>query len=73
MHVYKKIQYLTFSHGLEVKVTQNVTLHLRSLELRRVTSNVLVDAFTRKDIIRPSSMTLGSMSHETLYSTRYIM
>ena len=78
--VFKKIHYLTIDLDLGVKVTQNIAQYpLHHVTYTRAKFEVATskslwgDAFTRKYIIRPLTLTLGSRSHEMSPSTLYIM
>ena len=78
--IYKKIQYLTFDLDLVVKVTQNVaqyplhhvTYPATKFEVAR-SNRFGGDAFTRKYIIWPLTLTLGSRSHKIFPRNLYIM
>ena len=76
--IFKKIQYLTFDLGIKVHRNgvqyplHHVTYSATKFEV--VMSNSLGGyTFTKKYIIWPLAMTLGSRSHEILPSTLYIM
>ena len=77
---YKEMHYLTFDLDLWVKVTWNVAQYpLHHVTYAPAKFEVATcdgfgeDAFTRKCIIWPLTLTLVSMSHKMLPSTRYIM
>ena len=73
MHLQKKKnQYLTFDQNVAQYPLHDVTYSATKIEV--ATSNRLGgDTFTRKCIIGPLTLTLGSRSHEMLPSTLYIM
>ena len=78
--VFMKIHYLTFDVDLGVKVTWNVTQypwhHVTYAQAKfEVASSKSLwgDAFNRKYIIWPLTLTLGSRSHKMSPSTLYIM
>ena len=78
--VFKKIHYLTFDLDLGVKVTRNVAQypwhHVISAQAKfeaAASKNLWGDAFTKKYIIWPLTLTLGSRSHKMSPSTLYIM
>ena len=78
--VYKKIHYLTFDLDLGIKATKNVTqypwhyvTYAQAIFEVATSKSLWEDAFTRKYIIWPLTLTLGSRSHEMSPSTLYIM
>ena len=77
---YKKIHYWTFDLELGVKVTQNITQypqhHVTYAQAKfevATFKSLWEDAFTRKYIIWPLTLTLGLRSHIMSPSTLYIM
>ena len=74
--VYKKIHFLTFDLDVIGSVTQYPRHHGTYAQAKfevATTKSLWGDAFTRKYIIWPLTLTLGSRSHETSPTTLYIM